>query len=55
MAKFLLEIMDGNKEILEKAQIEIIIKGNNPEYLIEQHLKDIDLIAELEELKLKYK
>lgn len=55
MAKFLLEIMDGNKEILEKAQIRIIERGNDPHYTIEQHLKDMDLIAELEELKLKYK
>ena len=43
-----------NKEIIEKAQAEIIARGDNPYYPIEQHLKDMDLIAELTELKLKY-
>lgn len=44
-----------NKEIIEQAQTEIITRGNNPYYPEEQHLKDMDLIAELTELKLKYK
>lgn len=43
-----------NKEILEKAQAEIIARGNNPYYPIEQHLKDLELIAALTELKIKF-
>lgn len=43
-----------NKEIIENAQTEIIARGENPYYPIEQHLRDMDLIAELMELKLKY-
>ena len=42
-------------EIIEKAQAEIIARGNNPYYPIEQHMRDMDLIAELTELKIKYK
>jgi UDP-galactopyranose mutase len=44
----------SNKEIIERAQAEIIERGDNPYYPVEQHLKDTDLIADLEELKLKY-
>ena len=44
-----------NKEIIEKAQAEIIARSNNPYYPIEQHMRDMDLIAELTELKIKYK
>ena len=44
-----------NKEILERAQREIVARGDNPYYPVEQHLKDMDLIADLTELKLKYK
>lgn len=44
-----------NAETIEKAQAEIIARGENPYYPVEQHLKDMDLIAELTELKLKYK
>ena len=44
-----------NAEIIEKAQAEIIARGENPYYPVEQHLKDMDLIAELTELKLRYK
>lgn len=43
-----------NKELIEELQAEIIARGNNPYYPIEQHLKDMDLIAELTELKIKY-
>lgn len=43
-----------NKEIIERAQAEIIARGENPYYPMEQHLKDMDLIADLEELKVKY-
>lgn len=43
-----------NKEIIEQAQAEIIARGNNPYYPVEQHLKDMNLIAELTELKIKY-
>ena len=44
-----------NKEILERAQAEIIARGENPYYPVEQHLKDMDLIAALTELKTKFK
>lgn len=44
-----------NKEIIEQAQAEIITRSNNPYYPIEQHMRDMDLIAVLAELKLKYK
>ncbi len=44
-----------NEEIIERALAEIIARGNNPYYPMEQHMKDMDLIAELTELKLKYK
>ena len=43
-----------NKEIIEKAQAEIIARGKNPYYPAEQHLKDMDLIADLTVLKMKY-
>lgn len=43
-----------NKEIIEKAQSEIIKRGDNPHYPIEQHLQDMDLLAELSVLKAKY-
>lgn len=43
-----------NKEIIEQAQAEIIARGDNLYYPVEQHLKDMDLIAELTELKMKY-
>lgn len=44
-----------NKQLIEEIQAEIIARGNNPYYPAEQHLKDIDLLAELSELKRKYK
>ena len=44
-----------NTEIIRKAQGEIIIRGENPQYPIEQHLKDMDLIAALTELKIRFK
>lgn len=44
-----------NEEIIEQAQAEIIARSNNPYYPMEQHMRDMDLIAELTELKLKYK
>lgn len=43
-----------NKEILERANAEIISRGENPYYPVEQHLKDMDLIAALTELKIKF-
>lgn len=43
-----------NKEILERAQAEIIERGKNPYYPLEQHLKDMELIEELTKLKIKY-
>lgn len=44
-----------NKEIIEEAQAKIAARGENPYYPAEQHLKDIELIAELTVLKMKYK
>lgn len=44
-----------NTEIIDRAQAEIIARGNNPYYPVEQHLKDIDLIVALTELKIKFK
>lgn len=44
-----------NEEIIERAQAEIIARGENPYYPAEQHLRDMDLIADLTALKLKYK
>ena len=44
-----------NKEILEQAQAVIIARGDNSYYPVEQHLKDMDLIAALTELKIKFK
>ena len=44
-----------NKEIIEKAIAEIIERGDNPYYPTEQHLEDVDLIAVLTGLLVKYK
>lgn len=44
-----------NEEIIKEAQEKIIAKGKNPYYPVEQHLKDMDLIADLTKLKMKYK
>ena len=43
------------KEILTEAQAKIMARGENPEYSVEQHLRDADLIEELTKLKIKYK
>lgn len=44
-----------NKEIIKEAQDKIITRGKNPYYPVEQHLKDMDLIADLTKLRMKYK
>lgn len=44
-----------NEEIIKEAQAKIIAKGKNPYYPVEQHLKDMDLTADLTKLKMKYK
>jgi hypothetical protein len=44
-----------NKEIIDRAIAEIIARGNNPYYPVKQHAKDMDLIADLAELKRKYR
>lgn len=44
-----------NEEIIKEAQEKIIAKGKNPYYPVEQHLKEMDLIADLTKLKMKYK
>ena len=49
------EYYKTNKEIIEQAQAEIVARGNNPYYPIEQHMIDMELIADLTELMLKYK
>ena len=51
----MMENYKTNKELIEQAQAEIIARGNNPYYPIEQHMRDMDLVAKLTELKLKYK
>lgn len=44
-----------NSEVLKKAQMTIIARGNaDPNYPIERHLEDMDLIADLTELRRKY-
>ena len=44
-----------NKEIIERAQIAIMERNSDPDYPIEQCIRDMDLIAELTLLKIKYK
>lgn len=44
-----------NESIIREAQAKIIERGNSPYYPIERHLEDIDLIADLTELRIKYK
>lgn len=44
-----------NEEIIKEAQAKIIARSENPYYPDEQHLKDMDLIADLTELRKKYK
>lgn len=44
-----------NEEIIKEAQEKILARGDNPYYPDEQHLKDMDLIADLTILKQKYK
>lgn len=44
-----------NKEIIEQAQLAIISRCDNPDYPLEEHLRDMNLIADLTELKLKYR
>ena len=45
-----------NREILKEAQQKIIWRSeSNPYYPVEQHLEDLDLIACLEVLKMKFK
>lgn len=39
-------------EAITEEQATIIRRGENPEYPIEEHIADIDLIAELTELKI---
>lgn len=40
-------------EALTEEQITIMLKGKNDDYPFEQSIKDIDLIADLTELKIK--
>jgi hypothetical protein len=48
-------VTQTNEEIINEAQAKIISRGKNPYYPIEQHLKDMDLIADLTLLRMKYK
>ena len=44
------------REIIERAQIDIINRSKGvPDYPIEQHFRDMDLIEELTKLKIKYR
>lgn len=50
-----MKVYDTNDQVLKKAQMTIIARGNNdPNYPIERHLEDMDLIADLTELRRKY-
>ena len=50
-----MKICDTNEDVLNKAQSTIIARGNNdPNYPVERHLEDMDLIADLTELRRKY-
>ena len=50
-----MKFCDTNENILTKAQNIIIARGETEQnYPIEQHLEDMDLIADLTELKRKY-
>lgn len=40
-------------EALTEEQLTIMLKGKNDDYPFEQSIKDIDLIAELTEFKIK--
>ena len=42
-------------EALTEEQATIIARGKNPNYPIEQSIADLDLIADLTELKMKLK
>ena len=45
-----------NAQILNRAAVEIAMRGmDDPNYSIEQHIKDLELIAALTELKIKFK
>lgn len=44
-----------NTAILTYTQAKIILKGDSPDYPLEQHLRDMDLIEDLTKLKIKYK
>lgn len=44
-----------NKEILDEAIAKIIERGDEPNYPMHKHLADAELIADLSELKMKYK
>lgn len=44
-----------NKEIIDRAIAEILARSDNPYYPFKQHLKDMDLVADLAELKRKYR
>lgn len=44
-----------NEDIIKEAQAKIIVRGDSPNYPIERHLEDMDLIADLTELRMKYK
>jgi len=44
-----------NERIIKEVQAKIIARSENPYYPEEQHLKDMDLIADLTALKIKYK
>ena len=44
-----------NEAILKEAQAKIIAREDDPDYTLEQHTKDIDLIADLTCLIHKYR
>lgn len=50
-----MKLCETNEEVLRKAQNTILARGDiDPNYPVERHLEDMDLIADLTELIRKY-
>lgn len=45
----------SNYDYIKELQAKLILQGEDADYPIEKHLVDMDLIADLTELKMKYK
>lgn len=49
------EVKMSNYDYIKELQAKLILQGEGADYPIEKHLSDMDLIADLTELKMKYK